>query len=211
MPIRRQSKGSAKSKKTAKPSNAKRGTKKIRQLIDRSMPVTEIISLHPYAADVLAQYGLSCANCALGGYESLEEGWNIHGLPEADQNNLIADLNSLLSGEPLPIKNEKLMFTAAAAGALHGVGKEAKKTTCMLRVMHDDHGGYCLEFSETRTTDDVLATHPDFPDVSLIADPKLLKSMGGATVDFREGRFKLDIGKNPAQNIRKKRKKMRKM
>ena len=171
------------------------------------MPVAEIVGLHPFAADVLAQYGLACANCALGGYESLEEGWNIHGLPEADRENLIADLNFLLSGKPLPMRSERLVLTTTAAGALRNVVKESGKATCMLRVMNDGHGGYCLEFSEARTTNDVLATHPDFPDVSLIADPKLLRSMGGATVDFREGRFKLDIGKQPKKNRSRRNKK----
>lgn len=168
------------------------------------MPVAEIASLHPYAADVLAQYGLACASCALGGYESLEEGWTIHGLSEAEQNNLIADLNFLLSGKPLPVRNERLVLTTAAAGALRNVVEESGKATCMLRVMQDGHGGYCLEFTETKTSNDVIASHTDFPDVSLIADPKLLKSVGGATVDFREGRFKLDIGKQPKKKEERK-------
>lgn len=197
MPIRRQSSAPAKPKKVVRSPGAKKTAKKSPALIDLTMPVAEIVSLHPFAADVLAQYGLACANCALGGYESLEEGCTIHELTEAERGNLIADLNFLLSGKAPPMRNEKLILTAAAAGALRNVVKESGKVTCMLRVMGDGHGGYCLEFTEAKTTDDIIALHPDFPDVSLIADPKLLKGMGGATVDVREGRFKLDIGKQP--------------
>lgn len=195
MKARKQSRTAAKVKNDPRKKTAK---KPQRNLIDPSMPMMEIISLHPFAADVLAGYGLACANCALGGFESLEEGWSIHGLPEEELKNLLQDLNDLLSGKAptmQPAIHDRLTLTGSAAMALQNVAKESRKPICMLRVMADGHGGYCLEFTEEKKPTDVQASHPSVPSVSLVADPKLLKGIGGATVDYREGRFKLDIGK----------------
>ena len=185
MPKARQSTGSAKSK-------GKRKSKKSSLLkIHRDMNVLEVIALHPDAASVLEAYGLHCHGCAFGSMDTLEAGVMAHGLGEQDLENLLADLREIL--QTTPKRPAMLTLTNAAADALMEIAKGEGKTTCVLRVLSDEQGGFCMEFAEKKEQGDSLFTAPDNSQASLVADAVTLSRIGGSTVDFRDGRFKLDL------------------
>ena len=69
--------------------------------------------------------------------------------------------------------------------------KEGKKPA--LLVTADGRGGFCMEFQDDVPRDTRSFHHPDEPDVRVLAADLTLKRIGGATIDFREGRFKLDL------------------
>ncbi len=162
--------------------------------VDASMNVLEIIALHPEAADILAAYGLHCYQCAFNTLDSLESGAKAHGLTDTDIENIVQDLTELL--QTSPVLPQELTLTESAAKALRDIAKNEGKSTCLLRVGSDDAGGFCMEFAEHTTKDDREFTNASTPDVSLIATPQALQRIGGSTVDFREGRFKLDVPKS---------------
>lgn len=155
------------------------------------MNVMEIIALHPGAADILAAYGLHCFQCAFNTLDSLEIGAKSHGLTDTDIENMVKDLEELLRTAPIP--PQELTLTESGAIALLKIAQTEGKSSCLLRVGSDDAGGFCMEFAELKTSEDREFRHDAVKEVSLIATPEALLRIGGATVDFRDGRFKLDM------------------
>lgn len=155
------------------------------------MNVMEIIALHPGAAEILGAYGLHCFHCALNTLDSLEAGAKTHGLSDVDIENIVSDLEELLRTEPP--RPQELTLTESGAKALLEIAKAEGKETCMLRVGSDDAGGFCMEFAEMKTNEDREFANAAVKGVALIASPEALFRVGGATVDYREGRFKLDV------------------
>lgn len=185
------------SKAAAKPKNVLKGMKKASRTkipdVDASMNVMEIIALHPGAADILAAYGLHCFQCAFNTLDSLESGAKSHGLSDTDIENMVTDIEELLRTSPVPPST--LILTESGANALLTIAKTEGKDSCLLRVGSDDSGGFCMEFAELKLADDKEFTNAAVKGVALIASPQSLHRIGGATVDFREGRFKLDMPK----------------
>lgn len=155
------------------------------------MNVLEIIALHPGASDVLAAYGLHCHNCAFNTMDSLDEGARAHGLTDDDIENIVNDLTELLQNAPATPRTFTLTF--AAAQALQDVAKQEGKQACLLHVLSDGVGGFCLEFGDTIPDGDACFTAESIDNVTLSIAPDVLQRVGGGAVDYREGRFKLDL------------------
>ncbi|MFA6039574.1 MAG: hypothetical protein WCV62_04725 [Candidatus Peribacteraceae bacterium] len=156
----------------------------------RSMRVADVTALLPDAAKLMAEYGIQCAGCSLAGSETLEEGCRLHGFTEEDITELVSDLNSLLDG--LPPRPPVLTITRSAAKALERVaGEEGKKPLLLVTV--DGRGGFCMEFMEGAADGLHTFRHADNPEVLIAASDLTLRRTGGATIDYREGRFKLDL------------------
>lgn len=159
--------------------------------VDASMNVLEIIALHPDASDVLAAYGLHCHNCAFSTMDSLDEGARAHGLTDDDIENIVQDLRDLL--ENSPVKPTTFTLTLAAAKALQEVALKEGKQTCLLHVLSDGAGGFCMEFGDTIPDGDACFMASGVDNVTLSIAPNVLQRVGGGAVDYREGRFKLDL------------------
>ncbi len=155
------------------------------------MNVLDVIALHSGAADILAEYGLHCFQCAFNTMDSLDAGARSHGLTDVDIENLVADVQELIDAAPK--KPETLILTKAAAEALKLIGKQEKKKSICLRVTTDSQGGFCMEFTDKPMSNDAAFVSKGVAGVSLIASPETLWRIGGSTVDFREGKFKLDM------------------
>lgn len=151
----------------------------------------DIINLHPKAGDILAAYGLHCFQCAFNTMDSLDAGARSHGLTDIDIENMMIDLQELL--ESVPIKPDVLTLTEVAAKALQKIGKQEKKKVICLRVTTDNNSGFCMEFTGKPLKTDRTFACKNIDNVSLIASPETLWRIGGSTVDFREGKFKLDM------------------
>ena len=159
--------------------------------ISRHMNVAEILRLLPDAGPLLAQYGLSCFGCPANTVETLGDGCMGHGFSDEDVDDLVRDLNDMLRAQPS--RPQSLTLTREAAVRLKDV-LVAEKMTGGLEVRIDEAGGFCLEFAEKAQEDHKRFSHADVPEVTLFASPITLARIGGATIDFREGRFKLDVG-----------------
>lgn len=155
------------------------------------MNVLEIAELHPRAGDILAAYGLHCIGCAYSEVETLEEGAIAHGLTDDDISNILIDLEDLLKEDRLRPKT--LTITESAARALEAIALQEKKEGWLLRVTTDDTGGFCMEFVESKERDDATFGNSQIPHLSVIASTETLDRIGGSTIDYREGRFKLDL------------------
>lgn len=162
-----------------------------RPVIYRSMNVAEILALLPDSASLLAQYGLSCFSCSANATETLEDGCRTHGFTDEDLTDLITDLNEMLTAKPE--RPQMLTLTKVAALQLKGILEAEGKAGWGLQVGLDANGGFSMELSEKASPTDKIFSCNDVPGMSLFASPVTLFSIGGATIDFRDGRFKLDL------------------
>jgi len=155
------------------------------------MNVLEIIALHPDASNILEIYGLHCHGCAFGSLDTLRTGALSHGLTDDDIDNMIDDLTDVI--KKAPSKPRQLILTLEAADALLNIAAGEGKTSCMLRVLSDESGGFCMEFAEKKEMAELVFPADGQPNAALLALPETLFRIGGSTVDFRDGRFKLDL------------------
>src|SRR3989338_3557111 len=172
---------------------------KITSAIHRQMPIAEIITLIPEAKSVLAEYGLHCFSCAGSEFETLVEGCLGHGFSEEEIDELVDDLNQML--DALPPRTQIITLTADAARAIKKVAKDEGQESAGLAVIADAAGGFCMEFCDGNSAAFQAAetfVNEDVPDVHVFASSLTLKRIGGATIDFREGRFKLDLPEDAA-------------
>jgi hybrid cluster-associated redox disulfide protein len=161
------------------------------QAITRAMRVQDILALLPHAQPLLAEYGLHCVGCAGSEFETLEEGYRTHGFSEDRLDDLVSDLNRLFDRQPERPKD--IAVTEAAALALADILVAEGQHGHYLVVGLDDAGGFCLEVLPDVANDHLLFGHPAVPSLKLAASPVTLRSIGGATIDRRDGRFKLDM------------------
>lgn len=160
------------------------------------MPIAEIITLLPEAQSVLAEYGLHCFSCAGSEFENLVDGCRGHGFSDEEIDELVDDLNQMF--RDLPERPQTITLTLEGARAIKGVADQEKRTDQILEVIADASGGFCMEFRTEDETDGKIFTNADEPSVRILGSPLTLARIGGATIDFREGRFKLDLSEDDA-------------
>ncbi len=157
---------------------------------NRSTIVAELIERCPRVERVLASYGLHCVGCAWSGAETLEEGFFAHGYDEEEFQHLLSDINAVIEEGGKP---SSLTITESGARAIGEVAEKEGKKGYALEVIADEEGGFCLEFVQHPPYDLLLFSHRSVPDVRIGASKLTLERIGGATIDFRDGRFKLDL------------------
>lgn len=163
-------------------------------VITKRMLVADILALCPDSEPMLAEYGLSCFHCSGAELESLEDGCRSHAFETEEIDELVDDLNTLIAD--MPARPQTLEVTLSAAHAIRDVAEGEKKTGEGLAVIVDGHGGFCMEFKKDPDTDEKTFVHQDAPDVRIFASIMTLYRIGGATIDFRDGRFKLDLAED---------------
>lgn len=163
-------------------------TKPGKQILTRSMRVADILTILPEAEGVFATYGLHCSGCSIGGAEILEEAMQMHSMKEEDMNDLLADLHVMLARRPE--RPQTMTITDDAATALSNILATEGREGFVLQVGIDEAGGYSMEIVQKAGVDDVLFQKMD---ITVSASPMTLAVIGGSTIDYRDGRFKLDV------------------
>ncbi len=159
--------------------------------ISAGMFVSEIIGVLPEAGPLLGEYGLHCFSCSQNDRETLADGCASHGFGEEEVAALVTELNTLHANRPP--RPQTLILTLAAAKALNEVMAGEGKAGQILVVGVDESGSFCLEFAEKTPLGAKIFTHREVPAVTVAALPETLERIGGATIDCRDGRFKLDL------------------
>jgi hybrid cluster-associated redox disulfide protein len=160
-------------------------------LVTREMRVHDIVTLFPECVSVLQGYGIHCASCAVGGMETLEEGCAMHGFTDEVTDELIEDLNSAVKDSPE--RPEELHLTLIAAEQIAAIAESEGRKGDGLAVLLDDAGSFCMEFRAAPEKGDKVFSHAEKPETRLFASLPTLHHIGGSTIDFRDGRFKLDL------------------
>lgn len=115
----------------------------------------------------------------------------MHGIDDEMLTELISDINEAM--EHMPPRLREITITEEAARAVMEVAKEEGKGGEGLAVIPDGSGGFCMEFRSEPEEGDRTFSNRDVPEVCVFVSPLVLWRIGGASIDFRDGRFKLDL------------------
>jgi len=159
--------------------------------ITKDMRVLDIVTLCPSAEHIMAEYGLHCFHCEANAFESLVDGCRGHGFEEEEIDALVHDINDLIAAQP--VRPQTLTITLEAAKGLRAIAESEGKLDQILSVVADGKGSFCLEFQASIGEDDLECTNSDVPDMRIAASTLSLVRIGGATIDMRDGRFKLEM------------------
>ena len=162
------------------------------------MRVQDILALLPHAQPLLAEYGLHCVGCAGSEFETLEEGYATHGFAEDRLDDLVTDLNELFKRQPERPKT--IEVTEAAARSLAALLESEGQPDHILVVGLDEAGGFAMDVLPDVPNDHVFFAHENVPALRLAASPLTLSRIGGATIDHRDGRYKLDLPGDATRN-----------
>ncbi len=166
------------------------------QSITKDMTIQEILVLFPGAAEIMVEYQLHCADCVLGGRETLAEAKDVHGMDDELFEALVMDLNDEFKNQPE--QPQELIITPEAARGIREIAEAEDHKGQILRVVLDETGGFCMEFQDKSEEGDLEFGCSKEPDVKVYVSPITLQRIGGATIDVRDGRFKLDLPEQKA-------------
>ena len=179
------------------------------QSITKDWIIAEIVLQYPQCTEVLAEWGLHCYACSIGTVETLEEGCFGHGFSEEDLDSMLEDINDAIGNNEA--KPQVLTITRDAAVQIREIAKEnnsqeppftpfvseqmGKATGGKqgLSIQAQKDGSFYMEFRKRHERGEKEFFAREVPDVKVWASPLTLQRIGGATIDYREGRFKLDI------------------
>ncbi|MPM87834.1 hypothetical protein SDC9_134934 [bioreactor metagenome] len=65
--------------------------------INKNSNLAELIQKNPDANELLLEYGLYCGNCFAAGFDTLEQGAQLHGMTDEEVEELVEYLNANLS------------------------------------------------------------------------------------------------------------------
>lgn len=159
--------------------------------IPATVTILDLLAIFPSATEILEAYGLACATCIFGGTETLEEGCRSHGFSPAMTKALLQDLNRMLLSTVVPTKDCTMTVTDGAREEMQRRMKEEKDAKG-LRVQLDGQGRFCMEFQPKPARGDRVIRQKK-ASFSLFVPPLLIAKLNGATIDFREGGFQLDL------------------
>ena len=155
-----------------------------KQLITRDMTIGDVVAKYPACIEALQSAGVHCVGCHVSYYETLEQGFQGHGMSDEEIDMVITKLN--LAVEESKIEDVKdFIVTSKAAEKLIEVLKENKKEGSGLRVELVPGGcsgfQYGLELDDSTTDLDMI-----FEDkgVRIIVSKENLQFLKGAKLDY---------------------------
>lgn len=155
------------------------------------MKVADITNLAPIMSEVMAEYGLHCYSCEIGGTETLQEGMTIHGFSADVLAALVEDLNDEL--QKLPKRPAFITITPIAAKALLAISQGEGHAEHKLAILADGQGSFYLEYRDEFLPDEQVFTVKGVPTIEFACNAQTLWQIGGSTIDYRNDVFKLDV------------------
>ena len=172
-------------------------------LITGKITILDLIAIFPQSTDILAAYGLSCFSCPYGGSESLTEGCSAHGFSGEMTAALLQDLNLAMSEAPrrpqritvtpVALREARKEENRQSARERKVKSVKSRKETWGLRVQLDGQGGFCMEFRTKPMKGDVTLKPKTKAGIPLFVPRFLFIRVGGAVIDYQDGRFQLDL------------------
>ena len=157
--------------------------------ITPQMTVASIAALAPSMSEIMAEYGLHCFSCHMGGRESLAEGVAMHGFTEDMLQTLVEDLQDELN--TMSQKSQDIQITVEAAQALYAISQQEGHTVHAIHIIADDFGGFCMEYRDVKDSDDQEIVVEEVPDMHFYVSPATLWHLGGSTIEYTNGKFSL--------------------
>ncbi|MBS3159292.1 DUF1858 domain-containing protein [Candidatus Woesearchaeota archaeon] len=81
-----------------------------KQLITKSILITDLMKKYPDSINIMFKYGLHCISCGLSGTETLEDGCKAHFMSDGDIKNMIDEINQAVNPK-LVLKESKIKIS----------------------------------------------------------------------------------------------------
>jgi len=72
------------------------------RLISKTMLISEIVNEHPDIVPEIMSRGMHCVGCGASAFETLEEGFMMHGMDPAEIDKTISELNKIIDNNSKP-------------------------------------------------------------------------------------------------------------
>lgn len=124
-------------------------TEQIQLRVTKDWTMGEIIQKYPIAVEVMSKYGLHCFGCHVSAWETLEQGILGHGGSEQDINNMINEINGLITSEENGLKstNSEIFLTDKAVNKIKELLNNREETGLKINVISGGCSGFSYEFS----------------------------------------------------------------
>jgi iron-sulfur cluster assembly accessory protein len=163
--------------------------KTMKTSITRDMTIEEILGMFPFKAQKLSQEitnaGLHCVGCHAATWETLEAGMLSHGKTEAQIDELVRRLNTLLQE---PVDKETIGITPRGAAKFLEILADEGKQGWGMRFSEEMAGcsgfEYVLDFSEKADADDHIFTSND---IEIHVKKALVPRLLGSEIDYVDG------------------------
>lgn len=156
--------------------------------ITRAMTISQVLEVHPKAADIMQQFGLHCFGCSINVLETLEQGIIGHGMPQSTLTELLDALNSDLTQFHKDLKEKGISLSEKAALKIVEIAQmEGRKQYGVRTKMLEGSGccksaTYSMDFENAANKGDkILGFHHG---VTLFIDKDSFQKMRGSTIDY---------------------------
>ena len=161
----------------------------IEQYVNRETTIGDVVGKYPQAAQILTDKGLHCVGCSVQYWESIENGFRGHGMPDEMIDETIDELNifiSELKKKEAERGDTPLSITEKAASKLKELIKEEKDMDIKGVRVHVVSGGcagmtYAMDFEKDIGLDDEVIEDKG---LKLIMDPESLKLLYGTEITY---------------------------
>lgn len=68
--------------------------------------IADVIKKYPESAEVFLAYGLHCVGCFANAFDTIEAGAEIHGMVEEELNDMVKEVNYMISQKNVPSKDK---------------------------------------------------------------------------------------------------------
>ena len=157
------------------------------QMITKEMTIGEVVEQYPQAADVFTNFGLHCVGCHSNPFETIEGGTLGHGMPEEEMNNLLVELNKIISSAKTSSITAMSVTENAALEIKNLLDSQRKSDHGLkIKVVPGGCAGYKYEinFVKAGAENDMVIEDKG---LKLFIDPASSKMLQGCTIDYVAG------------------------
>jgi iron-sulfur cluster assembly accessory protein len=169
---------------------SKTDAKKSVPSISADMTISQVLEVHPKAAQIMQQFGLHCFGCSINVFETLEEGILGHGMPERVLTEMLEALNGDFEKYQKDIDEKGVFLSEAAALKIVEIAQMEGRKNYGIRVKMLELGGCCktptysMDFEQNAEEGDkILGFHHG---VTLFIDQESFEKMKGSDIDYLE-------------------------
>jgi hybrid cluster-associated redox disulfide protein len=147
--------------------------------------IGDVIQKYPQSIDVFMNYGLHCIGCSLAGWETIEQGAQVHGFNNKIINQLLKELNQYISNQLPDLDNDTspIKVTSRAAKQVLNLMKKSKGAKYLRITLVQLPFGhkYGFKFEKKKSKSDIIIEKYNTHFVISNKDFKVIK---GSTLDY---------------------------
>ena len=159
-----------------------------KQLITRETTIGEIVQKYPAVVPTLTSYGVHCVGCHVSPYESLEMGFQGHGMGDEEIDEAVVALNDVIQKNGVSHTDEEydISMTDTAAERIQTLLADKKHQALRISV----HPGGCSGFEYVFTLDAQAPQENDLVVVqdgaTLYADMPTIEKINKSVIDYKD-------------------------